>query len=200
MNNKQYSSCLKKNQFRYIETRKVAKLMLENKSKEEIYNICVTNNYIEIESIARRTELTYAIYNRLILLDPYLLDRFYNDDVSTSKFILVYAIAKSNDLFFEFMQTIYTEAMNSIFKRITIDDFQTFFEQKKKSDLIVSKWSKNTIEQLSSGYRNILVESNFARREKKNLYVKTVVIDPNVEKHIQSISDEMYLKALYGNQ
>ena len=103
MNRKPYSSAIKKTPFKYPIAKKIAKLMLDGLDREEIYIECFDNNYIEIESPDRRREITNVVYSRLVALDEFLLSQFNNGDVSTSKFILAYAIAKTDTLFYDFM-------------------------------------------------------------------------------------------------
>ena len=96
VNRKPYSSAIKKTPFKYPITKKIAKLMLDGLDREEVYTECFNNNQIEIESKDRRREVTNVVYSRLTALDEFLLSQFYNADVSTSKFILAYAIAKTD--------------------------------------------------------------------------------------------------------
>lgn len=198
MNKKAYSSAIKKTPFAYINSKKIAKLILDGFDRNEVYEKCFNENYIEIDSLQRRREVTNVVYERLLELDKFLLEKFYNSDVNTSKFILVYAIAKHDALFFEFMFEVYREAILKDSKIISIDDFETFFAVKKETDLIVSKWGHFTIEQLAKGYRNILVESGFGTRIRKNIHVEKVMIHPMVEDYLRTIHEIKYLQALLG--
>lgn len=198
MNKKPYSSAIKKTPFKYTIAKKVAKLILDGLDRNEVFDKCFNDNYIEIDSIQRRKEITNVVYERLIQLDKYLLRQFYDGDVITSKFILVYAIAKSDSLFFDFLFEVYRDALLSEKKYISIDDFETFFESKKESDAIVSTWGHFTIDQLAKGYRNILVESGLGYRVKRNIAVEKAMIHPDVEEHIRLINDKEYLQALLG--
>jgi hypothetical protein len=199
MNHKPYSSAIKKTPFKYPIAKKIAKLMLDGLDRDEIYHRCFDENYIEMDSLERRREVTNVIYTRLCSLDNFLLNNFYNADVATSKFILVYAIAKTDSLFFDFLFEKYREAiMSENRKYLSIDDFDDFFESKKQTDLIVAKWGNFTLECLTKGYRNILVDSGFGRRERKNILVSRVMIHPAVEEHIELIGDKDYLKAMLG--
>lgn len=198
MNKKPYSSAIKKTPFKYTIAKKVAKLILDGLDRNEVFDKCYNDNYIEIDSIQRRKEITNVVYERLIQLDKYLLHQFYDGDVITSKFILVYAIAKSDSLFFDFLFEVYRDALLSDKKYISIDDFETFFEAKKESDAIVSTWGHFTIEQLAKGYRNILVESGIGYRVKRNIAVEKAMIHPDVEEHIRLMNDKEYLQALLG--
>lgn len=199
MNRKPYSSAIKKTPFKYPIAKKIAGLMLEGLDHDEIYKKCFEENYVEIESTDRRREVTNVVYNRLCSLDEFMLKEFYNGDVATSKFILVYAIAKTDSLFFDFLFEKYREALLSPERNyLSIDDFDNFFESKAQVDLIVVGWGKFTLQCLTKGYRNILVESGLGRRERKNIVVSRVMIHPAVEEHIELIGDKDYLKATLG--
>ena len=199
MNKKPYSSAIKKTPYKYPVAKKIAKLMLDGLDYDQIYNKCFDENYVEIDSLERRREVTNVVYNRLCALDEYLLNEFYDGDVATSKYILVYAIAKTDTLFFDFLFERYRDAlMNPERHYLSIDDFDDFFESKKQVDLTVAKWGDFTLKCLTKGYRNILVESGLGRREKKIIYVERVMIHPAVEEHIYLIGDRDYLKATLG--
>lgn len=198
MNKKIYSSSIKKTPFKYSISKKIAKLMIDGKGRQEVFDECYVRNYIEVESIDRRKEISNVIYSRLINIDEFLLKQFYEGDVETSKFILVYAIAKSDMLFFDFMFEIYREALVGNKDYISIDDFDNFFAAKKETDLIVASWGHYTMMQLAKGYRNILVDSGMGERDKRNIKAIKLMIHPAVQDYIRQIGDAEYLKALLG--
>ena len=198
MNKKPYSSAIKKTPFKYPIAKKIAFLMLEGKDRSEVYQECYNNNYIEIDSEDRRREITNVLYERLASLDDFLLSEFYNADVDTSKFILAYAITKTDTLFFEFMMEVYREALLNDKNYLSIDDFDQFFAGKKQTDLIVAQWGDHTLQCLKKGYRNILVDSGLGRRERRNIVVERMLIHPSVEEHIEAIGDGVYLQIMLG--
>ncbi len=172
--------------------------MLDDLDRNEIYEECFTKNYIEIESPDRRREITNVLYKRLSSLDRYLLSEFYNGDVATSKFILAYAIAKTDTLFFDFMAEVYREALLGDKHYLAIDDFDNFFADKKQNDQIVAKWCNYTLQCLTKGYRNILVDSGLGVRDRKTIKVERMMIHPAVEQYITSIGDKEFLQAMLG--
>lgn len=198
MNRKPYSSAIKKTPFKYPIAKKISKLMLGGLDRNEVFTECFNNNYIEIESEDRRREIINVIYNRLSSLDKYLLSEFYNGDVSTSKFILAYAITKTDSLFFDFLYEVYREALLGDRHYLSIDDFDNFFAIKKQNDLIVAKWGDFTLKCLTKGYRNILVDSGLGVRERKTIKVERIMIHPAVEDYIDSIGDKEILQAMLG--
>lgn len=198
MNRKSYSSAIKKTPFKYPIAKKIARLMLDGKDYNEVFDECFNHNYIEIESPDRRREITNVIYSRLSSIDLHLLSELYNSDVATSKFILTYAIAKTDTLFFDFMAEVYRDALLGDKHYLCIDDFDHFFAVKKQNNLIVAKWGSFTLQCLTRGYRNILVDSGLGIRERKTIRVERVLIHPAVEEYITSIGDKEFLQALLG--
>ncbi len=198
MNKKPYSSAIKKTPFKYTIAKKMAGLMLDGLDRLEVYEECFQKNYIEIESEQRRREITNVLYSRLSVLDRTLLSEFYNGDVSTSKFILAYAIAKTDSLFFDFLCEVYREALLGEKHYLSMDDFDQFFAAKKQNDLIVAKWGDFTLQCLTKGYRNILVDAGLGIRDRRTIKVERMMIHPAVEEHIAAIGDREYLQAMLG--
>lgn len=198
MNKKNYSSAIKKTPFKYPIAKKIAGLMLDGLDRKEIYTKCFNNDYIEIESLDRRREITNVIYERLASLDAFLLSQLYSGDVTTSKFILAYAITKTDTLFYEFMLEEYRDALVGDKNYLSTDDFDMFFENKKQTNLVVSKWGEHTLRCLTKGFRNILVDSGLGVRERRNIVVKRMMIHPIVEEHIADIHDTDFLQIMLG--
>ena len=198
MDNQKYTSAIKKTPYKYYIAKKIADLIYKGLDRIEVYNECFTNNLIQVDSLERRREVTNVIYDRLILLDKYLLEQFLYGDIVTSKFILVYATAKSDSLFLDFLFEVYREALLNEKQYISLDDFDLFFLGKKENNYTVNSWGAYTIDQLGKGYRNILVESGLGKREKRNILVHKILIHPEVINHLKLIKDEIYLKAILG--
>lgn len=198
MDNQKYTSAIKKTPYKYYIAKKIADLIYKGLDRIEVYNECFSNNLIQVDSLERRREVTNVIYDRLILLDKYLLEQFLYGDIVTSKFILVYATAKSDSLFLDFLFEVYREALLNEKQYISLDDFDLFFLGKKENNSTVNSWGAYTIDQLGKGYRNILVESGLGKREKRNILVHKILIHPEVINHLKLIKDEIYLKAILG--
>jgi len=200
MNQLQTASTIKKNPFNYIKSKLIAKMMLDGLDKHQINQLCFVDNKIKITSIDRRREVTNEIYRRLQYLDRTLLESLMVMDIVTAKFILLYAIAKSDGLFFEFLSEVYRPTLLGEKKYISMDDFDHFFLTKKETNLIVSEWKPATIDQLAKGYRRMLVESGLGIRNLKNIYVAKMIIHPDIIHHIKRNGDYAYLQAILGER
>lgn len=198
MNKKEYSSAIKKTPFNYLNAEVVGTLMEKGCIYDALYQECFSNNLVNIQSLQRRGEVINVTYERLLNLDSYLLSSFLHGSITTSKFLLVYAIAKNDRLFSEFLLTVYREALLGDKHYISIADFDDFFESVKEKNIYVAKWTSTTIRDLSTGYRNILVESGLCNRVKKNMVPNAIIVDPSVFEHIKSLGDQVYLQAILG--
>ena len=200
MKTKKVTSQLKKVPFFYNKSKMIARWILEGNDKHQIYNKCLLENMLQITSNERRREITNHLYQRLLQLDQFLLRSFLDTDIITAKFILIYAVAKNDSLFTEFLSEAYRNALLSEKKYISMDDFDVFFTTKQETNLYVNKWSEKTIELLSKAYRKMLVDSSLGIRKNKNIYVNQLIIHPEVLKYIDRIGDYKYLQAILGEK
>ncbi len=198
MNKKVYSSAIKKTPFEYLPSKIIAKMVKNGLLYDEAYKKCVEENELNIVSDERRKEVFNVCYDRLINLDNVLLNEFIDGSISTSKFVLVYAIASNDPLFLEFLLIQYRDTLLGNKKYISISDFDDFFNLMKEKNAVVAKWTNTTLKQLAGGYRNILVESGLGERIKKNIYSRNVIVSPNVIKRIENIGDKAFLQAVLG--
>lgn len=197
MNKKDYSSAIKKTPFEYLRSKQIGSMMKDGMLYNELFEKCVTNNELPIISDQRRKEVFNVVYDRLLSLDSFLLNEFLEGGISTSKFILAYAIADTDPLFMEFLLVQYREALFGK-KYISISDFDDFFVLEKEKIPVVASWGKTTLTQLAGGYRNILVESGLGKRVRKNIYVDKPIVNPAVVKHLESKGGKPFLQAVLG--
>ncbi len=97
-----------------------------------------------------------------------LLDKLVNGNLETSKQIALYAILKTDRLFFEFMQEVYREKYLIRDYLITDKDFAIFFFKEKQNK--VKKWQSGKIihfYKLKQVYKRILTEAGFVKKNKK---------------------------------
>jgi hypothetical protein len=194
------TSQLKKVPFFYSKSKMIAKWILEGYDRSEISQNLIHHNKIQIESITRRQEVTNHLYQRVSVLDQFLLKAFLEMDMVTSKFILLYSVAKQDPLFDDFLSEVYRNAVLGEKKYISMDDFDLFFISKRESNLIVNKWSTTTIELLGKAYRKMLIDSNLGVRKLKNIYVRKIFIHPEIMKYIEAIGDYKYLQSILGEK
>jgi hypothetical protein len=194
------TSQLKKVPLFYNKSKMIAEWIMQGEDRQQIYHKCVFDNSLQISSAERRIEITNILYQRLLQLDNTLLHYLIDLDIITAKFILVYAVAKHDPLFMDFMSEIYRNALLGSKKYISMDDFDVFFTAKQETNPYVRKWSATTLELLGKAYRKMLTDSALGIREIKNIHVKQIVVHPEVIRHIDQIGDHQYIQAILGER
>ena len=98
-----YKSTIKSRPFLFKETKNAAMLKIEGFNELEIKEKAKNENIFQVNTETRRSEIASIVLQRLKVLDEYLIEKLANGDIDTSKQIAIYAIEKTDRLFFEFI-------------------------------------------------------------------------------------------------
>lgn len=193
-----YRSTIKSRPFFYIETKKLAQLLLQGLNDLELREQVVKENIFQSSSIPRRKEIASTIIRRLRILDEFLLTQIEKNTVDTSKSIVLYSIIKTDRLFHEFMHEVIYEKTIISNHLLNEADFDYYFETKKVQSKTVASWTDYTIYKLKQVYKRILTEAGFIMRDGKRYEILTPVIDPTVVKHIKEIETTLFIPFILG--
>ena len=154
-----YNTNLTNNSFWFLESKKVAELILDDYSKEEILELAITDNIFQVESENRIKKITNVVYKRLNSFPKEVLEYFIRADTNSAKVFVLIAILKLDKLFFEFMYEVFKEHI--ILGDLTLKDkdFRMFFDNKQYQSDVISNWSDETIKRLERSYGTILSEA-----------------------------------------
>ena len=194
----EYKSTIKSRPYLYKETKKAAMLINTGVKLDEIKNKSLKYNIFQLESEARRREIASVIVTRLKSVDNFIIDKIENSNVETSKILVLYAITKTDRLFFEFMNEVYKEKI--LLKDLFIQDkdFSVFFQNKKEQSNKVNSWTEYTFKKLKQVYIRILYESGLISNQKADREIIIPIIDNEVKDYIYKIGDKVYINALLG--
>lgn len=191
-----YRSSIKATSFLFIETKKAARLILKGFSTFEIKNMAIEENIFQMKSRARKKEVASITLRRLKCLDKFLLNRLVNEDIETSKQIVIYAIMKTDRLFFEFMSEVYKDK-NILKERYIVDsDLNVYFQRKREQNDRVAVWKEYTFYKLKQVFIRILYESGFIKNRKDEKEINIPIIDYELAQHLKEIGDGLYLDAM----
>lgn len=182
----------------YIETKKAANLILQGLNDSEIKDMSVKENIFQVKSEARKKEVASMTLKRLKALDGFLLNKLANGDLDTSKQIVIYAIMKTDRLFFEFMSEVYRDKNILKEKYITDSDFNVYFQRKCEQSETVAAWKEYTFYKLKQVITRTLFEAGFIKNQKGDKEITIPIIDYEVEQHIKEIGDGIYLEVMLG--
>ena len=195
----EYKSTIKSRPFLYKETKKAAALIKQGVHINEIRNKSVEDNIFQLESEARKKEVASIIVTRLKDLDKFIIDKISEGNVETSKMLVLYAIIKTDRLFFEFMNEVYKEKLllRDLFLRDK--DFNTFFQSKREQSEKVASWTEYTFKKLKQVYVRILFECGLIENQKGDRKIKTPILESEVKEYLYKIGDKTYINAILGD-
>lgn len=194
----EYKSTIKSRPYLYKETKKAASLINKGLEVEDIKNKSLEDNIFQLESETRKREVASIIVARLKDLDKFIIDKISEGNVETSKILVLYAIIKTDRLFFEFMNEIYKEKLllRDLFLRDK--DFNTFFQSKREQSEKVASWTEYTFKKLKQVYVRILFECGLIENQKGDRKIKTPILDSEVKEYLYKIGDKIYINAIVG--
>lgn len=194
----EYRSTIKSMPYLYIETKKAASLVLKGLKDFEIKDMSVKDNIFQMKSEARKKEVASMVLKRLKALDEFLLNKLVNEDLDTSKQIVIYAIMKTDRLFFEFMNEVYRDKNILKEKYITDSDFNVYFQRKCEQSETVAAWKEYTFYKLKQVITRTLYEAGFIKNQKGDKKISIPIIDYDLAQHLNEIGDSVYLKVMLG--
>lgn len=154
-----YSASIISTSFWFLESKKVAELILEGYSKEEILNAALEDNIFQVETERRVRDITNTTYRRLKSFPEEVLEYFVRVDVNSAKVFVLISVLKSDKLFFEFMYEVFREHIVLGDLTLKNKDFEMFFDNKSYQSDIVSEWVDETLGRLKRAYNTMLSEA-----------------------------------------
>src|SRR5690625_6941341 len=83
--------------------KKLAEFVVQGFNESELQEQIMEHNIFQVKSESRKREIASTILTRFKALNHYLIKQLTTSDVQTCKIIVLYAIIKTDRLFFEFM-------------------------------------------------------------------------------------------------
>lgn len=194
----EYKSTIKSRPYLYKETKKASSLINRGLSVEEIKEKSLEDNIFQLESEARKKEVASIITARLKNLDEHIIYSIENSNVETSKILVLYAILKTDRLFYEFINEVYKEKILLKDLFIRDKDFGMFFQNKREQSEKVASWSEYTFKKLKQVYIRILFESGLISNQKGDREIRVPIIENEIKEYLYSIGDKVYINAVLG--
>lgn len=196
----EYKSTIKSRPYLYKETKKAANLIIQGLEVGDIKSKSLEENIFQLESEARKKEIASIIVARLKDLDEFIINRISRGNVETSKILVLYAIIKTDRLFFEFMNEVYKEKLLLRDLFLKDKDFNTFFQSKREQSGKVASWTEYTFKKLKQVYIRILFECGLIENQKGDRKIKTPILESDVKDHLYKIGDKIYINAIIGDK
>ena len=194
----EYKSTIKSRPYLYKETKKASILVNRGLDVDNIKEKSLQDNIFQLESEARKKEVASIITARLKDLDKQIIYNIENSNIETSKVLVLYAILKTDRLFFEFINEVYKEKILLKDLFIRDKDFGVFFQNKREQSERVASWSEYTFKKLKQVYIRILFESGLIVNQNGDREIRIPIIESEIKDYLYSIGDSVYLNAILG--
>lgn len=182
-------------QFLFFELKEVLKLKKEGLEDKSIREKVKSENLFQYTSQSSITRVLPPVIKRANILDDTLSSMVLEEDSETGKIINLYAMMKSNRLFFEFMEEVVSEKYKYGQLYIEKKDINEFFDRKIEQNEEIASWSESSIKKMKQVTMKALYECGMVDNIKTG-EMKKINIQQKFKDHLVSIWDEQYLIAM----
>ena len=193
----EYSAKLTGEPFLYNETKIIAKYLFEGENLESLRKRNVKENLIMYKKSSAISRVNSAIFRRLAIFDEKMLDSFVNSDIETSKYILVYAIMKTDKLVNDFIFDVYRDKLIVQNYYIEKFDINNWFEEKCMVSNLKDR-TDSTKSKLKQVILKILQDSGMVIKEKNRFKIIKPLLSPDFISILKHNDDLNYVEAFGG--
>ncbi len=177
----------------FFEFRQVAKLRVEGFTNEQIGEQVQSNNLFQYKTDKSVGRVLRAVLRRLDVLDDTLVEMFVRGSLNTSRLVALYAAAKTNLLFFKFLEQVYRKKLLLGDVSLTTKDARMFLVTKRQESPRVAAWSDSTVAKLGDVYLRILREAGLLTPDAK---VVVPTVEGPLKEHLAIIGEYRFLRIL----
>lgn len=191
----EYSSTLTGASFLFYELKQIVSLKEKGLSDKEIRSKVLTDNLFQYEKPASLKRSLPSVLRRVNVLDKTLRQLMMKESLDVGKVINLYAIMKTDRLFFEFMNEVIAEKLQANDYNLEKKDINTYFMVKAEQDEKLAGWTDKTIQKLKQVYVKILFETGILK-DKQSGELNHLLIDERVKAHLTHIGEHRYVRAM----
>ena len=198
MERNEYSAGAVKHSFWFMEFRNEVKLLSEEKSFEDIRELCKNENLFAASTPERAAQIFSVVSSRIKTLGNRFYPVFLNGDISTQKIFNLIAIMANDTLFFDFVYEVIREKMIIGSNEYKQGDLNIFFRDKQLQSEKVAGWTDATLARLGRNYKTFLFEAGMTDKGKDVRKIYKPILEPDMERWLADNKMEQVVKALSG--
>lgn len=194
-----YSTKLTAEPFLYNETKIIGEYLLSGENVQELKRKNIEKNLIKHKKQGSVKRTNAPIFRRLGIMNNEILENFVYSDVETSKYLLVYAIMKTDKLVRDFIIEVYKDKIIMRNECIEKYDIDRWYEMKKESSVTLKNKSDITNNKAKQVIMKILQDSGMVVKESNNRFriIKPLLNDKFMYL-LEENNDIEYAKAIGG--
>ena len=193
-----YSAKLTGEPFLYNETKIIAEFLLNGENSRELKKRNIEENLIHHKKSGSVKRVNAPIFRRLSVLNNDLLNDFVYSDIENSKYILLYAIMKTDKLVRDFIIEVYKDKLLMRKEYIEKFDIDNWYEEKCILSETLKYRSDATAAKLKQVIMKILQDSGLVIKEKDKFKIIRPLLKEKYIRQLDVNGDIEYAKAIGG--
>lgn len=193
-----YSAKLTGEPFWYNETKIIGRYLLDGEDEEMLKKRNIDENLIHHKKVASIKRVNVPIFKRLKVMDKDMLQEFVCADIETSKYILLYAIMKTDKLVRDFVIEVYKDKLNMRKEYIEKFDIDNWYEEKCILSQTLKERTESTSAKLKQVIMKILQDSGLVIKEKDKYRIIRPLLKEKFINMLDKNGDIEYAKAIGG--
>ena len=193
-----YSAKLTAEPFLYNETKIIAEFLLKGENEEKLKKRNITDNLIKYKSIKSITRVNSPIFRRIKVMNKEMLEDFVFSDIQNSKYILLYAIMKSDKFVKDFIFEVYKDKLLMRKEYIEKFDLDNWYEEKCILSNTLKDRTESTAYKLKQVLMKIMLDSGLVIKEKDRFKVMRPLLKEKYISLLDKNEDLEYAKAIGG--
>src|SRR5574344_1495541 len=193
-----YSAKLTDEPFLYNKTKIIATYLLDGEDEETLKKRNVEENLIKYKSLKSVTRVNSPIFRRINIMDREMLEDFIYSDIENSKFILLYAIMKTDKLVRDFMLEVYKDKLLMRKEYIEKFDIDNWYEEKCILSNTLKERTESTSNKLKQVIMKIALDSGLVEKDKKRFKIIKPLLKEKYIRMLDKNGDIEFAKAIGG--
>ena len=193
-----YSAKLTAEPFLYNETKIIGRYLLDGENELELKKRNIEENLIKHKKTGSVKRVNAPIFRRLNVMNQEMLEDFVCSDIETSKYILLYAIMKTDRLVKDFIFEIYKDKLFMRKEYIEKFDIDNWYEEKCILSETLKNRSETTTAKLKQVIMKILQDSGLVIKEKDRFKIVRPLLKEKYINMLDKNGDLEYAKAIGG--
>ena len=193
-----YSAKLTGEPFLYNETKIIGRYLLEGEDEKNLKKRNIEENLIKHKKLASVQIVNAPIFRRLEVLNDDMLNDFVYSDIENSKFILLYAIMKTDKLVRDFIIEVYKDKLFMRNEYIEKFDIDNWYEEKCILSQTLKERTESTSVKLKQVIMKILQDSGLVVKDKDRFRIIRPLLKEKYIRQLDVNGDIEYAKAIGG--
>ena len=194
----EYSATLTGGPFLYNECKIIGKHLLDNEDPSSLRKRNISENLIQYKKTNSISRVNSPIFTRLLALSKEQLDFFVNADIQQSKYMLIYAIMKTDRLVKEFVRELYYDKLLMNDEHIEKYEITKWFNSKYDVSEFLRSRSESTQYKLQQVMLQIMTASGLLKKNGELFEINRPLLCNEFIDLLKETDDYEYAKSIGG--